>query len=151
MNRDGYLVDLIMPAPKDPMATVPRSRIGSDEADLQAVEIEGLSWLVNSPKATCVVIDERGYPLEMRVPDPRAFALHKSWLSERTERDPVKKRRDAAQADLVATLMATRLPHLRFDDGALAALPAALRARAATLPIHANAGTAMPRRLEPDW
>ncbi len=52
VNRDGYIVDLIMAAGKDRMKAPARSRIGSDNDDLQAVEIEGLSWLVNSPKVT---------------------------------------------------------------------------------------------------
>jgi hypothetical protein len=151
-NRDGYLVDLIMPALKYPMASPPRRRIGSDESDLQAVEIEGLSWLVNSPKATCVVIDEKGYPLEMRVPDPRAFALHKSWLAERPDRDMIKRGRDHAQAELVAMLLSTRLPHLAFDDAALSALPIALRERAAILAAPSSLGDAAPpKRLEPNW
>ena len=150
-NRDGYLVDLIMPAPKDPMRTAPRSRIGSDGEDLQAVEIAGLAWLVNAPKAEATILDARGYPLAITVPDPRAFALHKSWLSERTDRDPVKRRRDAAQAKLVADLVRTHLPHLAFDDPALAALPQALRDRAAALVRDALTTEGEGDRLEPDW
>ncbi|WP_375456052.1 GSU2403 family nucleotidyltransferase fold protein [uncultured Methylobacterium sp.] len=160
-NRDGYLVDLIMPAPKDPMRIAPRSRIGSAPTDLRAVEIAGLAWLVNAPKVDATIVDARGYPLGITVPDPRAFALHKSWLSERPDRDPIKRQRDAAQADLVARLVRTRLPHLSFTDPALAALPQALRDRAPALAGDALAGDALAgealatvgrnRRLEPDW
>jgi hypothetical protein len=148
VNRDGYMVDLIMPAAKDRMTRPPRSRIGSDGTDLEAVEIEGLAWLVNSPKVHATVLDARGYPLTMVAPDPRAFALHKLWLAARADRDPLKQWRDRAQADLVAALVAGRLPHLRFDDPALGALPRALRAQAGSLvPPPAEPAA----RLEPDW
>lgn len=153
VNRNGYMVDLIAPLPKDRMATSPRNRLGSDDSDLRAVEIEGLLSLVNSPKTMVTLIDERGYPLTMKVPDPRAFALHKAWLAKRPDRDPLKRLRDTAQAGLVATLVTTRLPHLRFDDSALSALHPDLREEAATLikqaasaPYDDNEGP-----LSPDW
>lgn len=84
-NRDGYIVDLIMPAPKDPLRTGPVARIGRDPDDLVAVEIAGRSWLVNSPKIRGTVLDLRGYPAELTAPDPRAFALHKAWLAQRPD------------------------------------------------------------------
>lgn len=149
-NRDGYIVDLITPLPSDPLRSAGPHRIGSDAEDLTAVEIAGLSWLVNSPKVTATVIDLRGFPTGMTVPDPRAFALHKAWLAERPDRDPIKRRRDRAQAELVANLVARHLPHLGFDDPALRALPAALRDRAPTL-IAAAPDRDERAPLEPDW
>ena len=141
VNRDGFMVDLIQPPPKNRMAQASRSRIGSAVDDLTAVELEGLAWLVNSPKVETTAIDARGYPLALVTPDPRAFALHKAWLADRTDRDPLKRQRDAAQARTVAELITTRLPHLRFDDPALGALPKALRDRAvAIVPARDEAG-----------
>ena len=153
VNRDGYMVDLIAPMPKDRMATSPRSRLGSDDTDLRAVEIEGLLSLINSPKSVVTVIDERGYPLAMTVPDPRAFALHKAWLAKRPDRDPLKRLRDVAQADVVATLVTTRLPHLRFDDSALGALPLTLRNEAEALLGRTNSAAHEDDQgpLNPDW
>ena len=150
-NSDGYIVDLITPAPKDPMRSSGRRRIGAAGNDLAAIEIVGLSWLVNSPKVRATVIDLRGYPAEMIVPDPRAFALHKAWLSDREDRHPLKRDRDRAQAELVARLLAARLPHLRFDDPALKALPLALRLQAPSLMPEEKDTTSYDDRLEPDW
>ena len=148
MNRDGFMVDLIQPLPKNRMARTPRSRIGTSPEDLSAVEIEGLTWLVNCPKVSAVTIDTRGYPVGLVVPDPRAFALHKAWLATRDDRDPLKRGRDAGQAHLVAGLVAGRLPHLSFDDPALGAIPRALRDRAAEiLPPPGGAADS----TEPDW
>lgn len=126
-NRDGFLVDLIKPTPKNIMSSKDKARFSVDADDLQAIEIEGLAWLVNSPKASTVVIDERGYPLSYSCPDPRAFALHKLWLSRRADRDTAKRIRDEQQARVVAELIGTRLPHLSFESGDLQALPLALR------------------------
>lgn len=149
-NRDGYIVDLITPASKDPMMSRGRRRIGSDPDDLMAVEIEGLNWLVNAPKIAETVMDQRGYPAPMVSPDPRAFALHKLWLSKREDRTPLKRRRDEGQARLVASLVTSRLPHLRFDDPALAALPRGLRDQAPMLAPTAEKRRD-PSRIEPDW
>lgn len=93
-----------------------------------------------------MVLDARGYPVIMSVPDPRSFALHKLWVSERDDRDAIKKRRDRDQADLVARLLAEHMPHLRFDDPALQALPSELRQLAARF-----ADKPEPASLEPGW
>lgn len=147
VNKDGFFVDLITPQSADPIKPVGSAPI--KEADLTPVEIDGLKWLVNSPKKEVTVLDARGFPLMMSVPDPRSFALHKMWVSEREDRDPLKQGRDRDQAFLVAELIAAHLPHLSFEDPALHALPLELRRQAAIL----TAGTSRdaPPALEPDW
>lgn len=150
-NRDGYIVDLITPAPKDPLRSGGDLRIGRAPDDLVAVEITGLAWLVNSPKVQVTILDLRGYPARMTIADPRAFALHKAWLAQRPDRNVEKRRRDRAQAEVVADLVARYLPHLSFDDPALAALPTALRDQAAMLLAAKPGGDDTDDRLEPDW
>ena len=61
-------------------------------------------------------IDETGWPTPLRVPDPRAFALHKAWLASRPDRDAIKKPRDLAQARAVAALVREHMPHLPFSE-----------------------------------
>lgn len=63
-----------------------------------------------------VAIDEDGWPVPIRAPDPRAFALHKVWLSMQASREPLKKPRDLDQAKAVAKLVQHYLPHLPFED-----------------------------------
>ncbi|WP_428426489.1 GSU2403 family nucleotidyltransferase fold protein [Pararhizobium sp.] len=147
VNKDGFFVDLITPQSADPIKPVGTDLIQG--TDLTPVEIDGLKWLVNSPKIEVTVLDGRGFPLMMSVPDPRSFALHKIWVSEREDRDPLKQGRDRDQAFLVAELIATHLPHLSFEDPALNALPLELRRRAAMLTNGTNRNT--PLALEPDW
>ena len=133
VNRDGFMVDLVTPARRDEVSAAGRTGFDGGEDDLQAVAIEGLAWLVNSPKCTAVVLDERGYPLALCVPDPRSFALHKAWLAAREDREPLKRRRDEGQARLAASLVVRKLPNLRFDGADLSALPAALRRAAGAI------------------
>ncbi|CAO4144599.1 Nucleotidyltransferase [Methylorubrum thiocyanatum] len=151
VNRDGFMVDLIKPLSRNPFADIGHSCLGGDD-DLHAVEIDGLSWLVNSPKDRVVVIDDRGYPLEMSVPDPRAFALHKAWLATREDREPAKRQRDEAQAKLVAGMVAVRLPNRRFDADDLSALPVRIRRAAASLlPEMTNTEKVDSDALDPKW
>jgi hypothetical protein len=46
--------------------------------------------------------------------DPRVFALHEVWVSNRVDRDSLKKRRDKEQA-LSAALIAERFLGMNFD------------------------------------
>ncbi len=140
VNRDNYLVDLIAPTPKDFARSKPQS-LTSAEDDLVAAEIRGLQWLVNGPKVRAMAIDMRGLPVSLTCVDPRFYAIHKLWLSGLEDREPVRRRRDRAQAKAVADLVAEHLPALRFDDAALQSLPQALRGRAAELAASAPKDT----------
>ena len=46
----------------------------------------------------------------MVVPDPRALALHKLWLSQQEDREPVQQVRDRCQAAALAELILRYLP-----------------------------------------
>lgn len=121
VNRDGYMVDLIKPLPKKILQKEP-VRIGGP-GDLKAVEIRNLHWLISSPKLAQIVIGDDGMPAPMIVPDPRAFALHKFWLSSQDDREPVKKQRDRGQAIAVGKLVIEHLPQYRFDASELRMFP----------------------------
>ncbi len=60
-------------------------------------------------------------PVWMSCIDPRAFALHKYWLSKQDGRESIKKRRDAVQGAAVAQI-AERLG-LKFNQKELSGLP----------------------------
>jgi hypothetical protein len=121
INKDGYMVDLIKPVPKPPWKEEPR-RMG-DHDDLVAAEVLNLQWLLASPKFTQVVIGADGFPAPMVVPDPRAFVLHKLWLSQQDDREPTKKPRDNAQALAVASLILRYLPQYEFHPSELKMFP----------------------------
>ena len=122
VNRDGFMVDLIHPV--DDMSSDADN--GDKLEDIVGVGIEGLEWLVNAPKLDGVVIGEDGLPLRFWSVDPRAFALHKAWVSQRADRDPLRRVRDLAHAREVARI-ARHYLGMGLSDPALSALPMFLR------------------------
>ncbi len=124
INRDGYMVDLIKSEPKQ-MLKKERTQMGGS-GDLRAAEIRNLHWLISSPKIYQIVIGEDGFPAAMSVPDPRAFSLHKLWLSKQVNRKAVKKQRDHDQAIAVANLIVKYLPQYKFKATELRMFPKAL-------------------------
>jgi len=121
VNHDGYMVDLIKSAPKQSFRKE-IVRMGGP-GDMEAVEIRNLQWLISSPKFSQVVIGEDGYPAPIVVPEPRTFALHKLWLSEQADREPVKKQRDLDQGLAVAQLIIQYLPQYQFNTSELRMFP----------------------------
>jgi hypothetical protein len=140
-NKDGYLVELVRPQAKDVFRDRSSTSLSPHDDDLHGAAITGLGWLLNSPKIAAIAIDENGLPVPLSAPDPRAFALHKAWLSQRSDREPIKQVRDLEQARIVAHL-ATHYLGLRFDDQALDALPAELRAQTDRLALDDQPGGA---------
>ena len=111
-NAGQFMVDLIVP----PRSMRDAAPITFSAGDLVASEVPGLQWLINAPKLSGCAIDEDGWPATFRVPDPRAFALHKAWLASQRGREPVKKPRDLAQAKAVASMVVEYMPQLSFDE-----------------------------------
>ena len=125
-NNQGYMVELIRPEAKDVLRDVARSKVTDVAGDLEGAPIQGLSWLVNAPKVQTIAIDDSGLPAPLVMVDPRVFALHKHWLSQQPNRDPLKKDRDYSQAK-AAALIAERYLGLSFLANDLTAVPMALR------------------------
>ena len=125
-NKSGYLVDLIRPEAKDVFRDRLPTALTDLPDDLEGAAIFGLGWLVNSPKLEAIAVDEKGYPVRLVVIDPRAFALHKAWMSNRKDREPLKAVRDLEQAK-AAAIIAARYLKKSFDGPELTALPSALR------------------------
>jgi hypothetical protein len=115
VNSEGYLVDLLKPMRNPPWKKTGESeRIGADAEDLLAAEIEGLVWHESAPPFEAIAIDEKGEPLRIVATDPRIWTAHKLWLSKREDREPLKRRRDEAQARTIAHLLVKYLPHLPY-------------------------------------
>ena len=124
-NADAYMVDLIRPEAKnEAFRANPKMSRAAD--DLEPAPVKGLEWLVNAPKFEEIAIGAGGRPLRIVTVDPRAFALHKLWLSKLPERGEAA-RRDGIQA-LTAARLATQYMGLRFDKRELSALPGELLA-----------------------
>jgi hypothetical protein len=118
VNNEGFMVDLITP-----IQGMKQNPITFSENDLVASEVPGLQWLCNAPAIQSTVISESGMPLIMNVPDPRAFAIHKSWLSMQKEREPVKRSRDKAQSVMLLEMIREHMPLFPFREDHMKYLP----------------------------
>jgi hypothetical protein len=122
VNSKGFYVDLVRATPSPPWRNDIPDRISQD--DLIPTGIDSLKWLLASPRFKSVVIAQDGMPAPIVSPDPRAFAIHKMWLSKQDDRDPAKKNRDQRQAEAVANLVTEKFRHLKFGDEAERMFPA---------------------------
>ena len=96
--------------------------MGDADDDMTPAAIVGLQWLINAPKFEVVVVGADGRPLLISCIDPRAFALHKFWVSKQPGRNALSRSRDAQQALAVAAVAADYLD-LKFNAKDLTALP----------------------------
>jgi hypothetical protein len=120
VNKAGFLVKLAQP----PIVRV-QTRATPHNASGPAVPAESgdLIALLSAPKFSQVVIGKRGTPATLAVPDPRALALHKLWLSQQEDREPAKRSRDRAQAMALAELILRYLPQYYFFSSQLNLFP----------------------------
>jgi hypothetical protein len=121
VNKTGFRVTLVHP----PAARSPLRMAGQDAPGGAAPAASNdLASLMGAPKFSQVVIGRRGDPVTMVVPDPRALALHKLWLSLREDRGPVQRSRDRCQATALAELILRYLPQYHFFSAELQRFPA---------------------------
>jgi hypothetical protein len=120
VNKTGFRVRFVHPPvvrtlTKPGDYADPRPPVPAESGDLTA--------LVNSPKFSQIVIGQRGNPALMVVPDPRALALHKLWLSQQEGREPAKRSRDRVQAMALVELILRYLPQYDFFSSQLRLFP----------------------------
>jgi len=128
VNADQYRVDFITQG-HSPMRV---SEFNSllDDGDLQPVEIDSLKWVLSAPTFEQIVFDSIGMPVLLNAIDPRAFVLHKWYVSKQPDRDRVKAIRDEAQARSVASLLRNQLPQLPYGGVINKIFPAKMQAQA---------------------
>ena len=115
-NSQGYMIDLIKRRPESLRDDKEHSQLIANPEDFWAAKIKNMDWLLSAPKFRQMVVATNGSMAEMITVDPRAFVFFKVWLSQRDDRDPMKKPRDLAQARAVFNLVQQKLPQLNFDQ-----------------------------------
>lgn len=110
INKDGFEVDIIrrLASEGDPNPI----RMSDSEDDFWVVQAKRAGELMNAPEFTEVVVSEGGAMARMTTIHPAVFVSFKRWMSKEPDRDPLKRRRDALQADAVEWALHERLPHL---------------------------------------
>jgi hypothetical protein len=115
-NSQGYMVDLIKRRPESFFDDKEQGQLIANPDDFWAAKIKNMDWLLSSPKFRQIVVATNGSMAEMVTVDPRAFVFFKNWLSQKEDRDPMKKPRDLAQARAVFELVQEQFPHMNFDQ-----------------------------------
>jgi len=82
-------------------------QFSGNEGDLWSVQARRATVLAQSPLFSQPVISATGKLATMNTADPRTFVSFKRWMAGSKEREPVKRRRDALQADTVQELLDT--------------------------------------------
>lgn len=133
-NAKGFMVDLVRPGGKklsDALTGNTAVNISLAEGDLWAARIFDMHWLLSCPCVDTYAVSVTGKMARMRCVDPRAFVLHKAWISQQTNREPEKRKRDETQARVMATILENYLPHL--DTSNIPSFPIKTKSNARSL------------------
>lgn len=103
VNAKGFMVDFLrrVPVDSDPHPF----QLSAGEEDLYAVQAQRAQVLTEAPVFEHVVVGATGAMALMRTIDPGVFVSFKRWLSQQAGREPIKRQRDASQAEAVAGLV----------------------------------------------
>lgn len=93
VNDDGYEVELLAAPSAHPLP--------KDEAFDPMASLIEQEWLLLGQPVQVVVATQRNRACPLFVPDPRWMALHKLWLSEKPERNPLKRDKDKRQGHVL--------------------------------------------------
>jgi hypothetical protein len=119
-NEEGFIVELL---------SVDSGEIEETGLpdDLSITPMVGMDALLAFPKFEAVVIDRRGMPARVVVPEIRIFTLLKEWTSRQSGRAPAKRRRDRDQAKVLRQIADEELG-LHFDAKEMREVPEYLSA-----------------------
>lgn len=84
-------------------------------------------WLLLGRPVDQVIGCRDGSPARIIAPDPRWFALHKLWMSDKPTRNPLKRPKDRKQGLALLDLVAAAMPHYPMGAAFAAELPAELQ------------------------
>ena len=110
VNKDGFEVDIIRRerAGDDPHPI----KLSDEDEDFWVVQARRANVLLESPAYSAVIVASNGSMARMNTVHPATFVAFKRWLSTQAERDAMKRRRDALQADAVQELLEKYLPQI---------------------------------------
>lgn len=110
VNSKGFEVDIIRREAKD--GDPHPLRLSDAEDDFYAVQARKAGVLLDGPRFSTMIVSTSGHMARLYTVAPLQFAKFKSWMAEQTDREPIRRRRDALQAARVEELVTEYLPHL---------------------------------------
>jgi hypothetical protein len=107
VNADGFEVDVIRRMAKG--ADNHPLKTSSSEQDFWAVQVSTGDQMISAPRFAQMVVAASGQMATMHTMAPATFVKLKRALAASRSRDPLKRSKDAQQADAVSALMAESL------------------------------------------
>lgn len=150
INSAGVMVDLVKPRRASYHDEVGPLQVFRQKDDLNPPEdiwpaaFFDMNWLLSLPFIEHPIVCTNGSMAMCRTIDPRAFVLHKAWLSQKADRSPLKVNRDLSQAKAVAAMIRNRLPQLDINE--IPAFPRSLIENAKRLGVWESSASD-----EEDW
>jgi hypothetical protein len=114
MNDKGFEVEFLRR--ENEPGDIHPFRFSDNEGDLWPVQARRATVLAQSPLFSQPVISATGKMATMHTIDPRTFVEFKRWMANQDGRDPVKRRRDALQADIVQEMLQTKMLTSAIDE-----------------------------------
>lgn len=110
VNSKGFEIDILRREAKD-KDPHPLS-LTDDEDEFSAVQAKNAETLLSGPRFSSMIVATSGHMARMETISPQAFVKFKRWLADQADRDPLRRKRDDLQADLVEELVLEYLPHI---------------------------------------
>jgi len=118
-NAKAYEVELLVaPSRAETMGARDKPR---------PVPLPEQEWLLLGKPVEQVIGCRDGTPARLVVPDPRWFALQKLWMSEKPERNPLKRPKDRKQGFALLNVVAEAMPQYPLDNEFVSELPEQLK------------------------
>jgi hypothetical protein len=108
VNSKGFEVDIICGEGKD-AGPLPL-KISEDGDDFYVIQEKRAGLLLDSSRFSSMVVSTSGHMARMRTISPTVFVRLKRWMAEQPDRDPLKRRKDVLQAEVVEKLVEECLP-----------------------------------------
>jgi hypothetical protein len=103
VNKDGFEVDVIRRQAKD--GDPHPLKMSHHEEDLWAVQVGSGEKMLGAARFSQIVVASNGAMARMTTIAPEAFVRLKRQLSSSASRDPLKRGKDALQAQVVQSLI----------------------------------------------
>jgi len=103
VNNHGFEVDVVRRVAKD--SDPHPLKLTDHDDEFYAVQAEKAGILLDGEKFSSMIVSSTGRMARMHTISPAVFVRLKQWLGERDSRDPLKRKRDLLQAELVEKML----------------------------------------------